>query len=59
MNDAIDLNCGTIIDGEESIEEAAHRILDYVIAVASGEETAKAVKLGQDDFIPWRRGVSL
>lgn len=59
MNDAIDLNCGTIIDGEESIEEAAHRILDYVIAVAGGKETAKAVKLGQDDFIPWRRGVSL
>ena len=59
MNDSIDLNCGTIIDGEESIAEAAHRILDYVIAVASGEETAKAVKLGQDDFIPWRRGVSL
>ncbi|OYD46822.1 altronate hydrolase [Sphingobacterium cellulitidis] len=59
MNDAIDLNCGTIIDGEESIAEAAHRILEYVIAVASGEVTAKAVKLGQDDFIPWRRGVSL
>ncbi len=59
MNDAIDLNCGTIIDGDETIEEAAHRILDYVIAVASGEQIAKAVKLGQDDFIPWRRGVSL
>ncbi|MGM1430367.1 UxaA family hydrolase [Sphingobacterium lactis] len=59
MNDAIDLNCGTIIDGEETIEEAAHRILNYVIAVASGEVQAKAVKLGQDDFIPWRRGVSL
>ena len=59
MNDAIDLNCGTIIDGLESIEEAAHRILEYVIAVASGDQIAKAVQLGQDDFIPWRRGVSL
>src|SRR5690606_27992436 len=59
MNDAIDLNCGTIIDGVESIEEAAHRILEYVIAVASGDQIAKAVQLGQDDFIPWRRGVSL
>jgi len=59
MNDAIDLNCGTIIEGEETIEAAAHRILDYVIAVASGERIAKAVQLGQDDFIPWRRGVSL
>lgn len=59
MPDIIDINCGTIIDGEESIEEAAHRILDYIICVASGEEIPKAVQLGQDDFIPWRRGVSL
>lgn len=59
MQDIIDINCGTIIDGEESLEEAAYRILDYVIAVASGNETPKSVLLGQDDFIPWRRGVSL
>ena len=59
MADIIDLNCGTIIDGEESIAEAAHRILDFVIQVASGEIKAKAVLMGQDDFIPWRRGVSL
>lgn len=59
MPDIIDLNCGTIIDGQETIEEAAHRIFDYVIRLASGEVTPKAVLLGQDDFIPWRRGVSL
>lgn len=59
MQDIIDINCGTIIDGEESLEEAAYRILDYVIAVASGKETPKSVLLGQNDFIPWRRGVSL
>lgn len=59
MADIIDVNCGTIIDGEETIEETAHRIFDYVIQVASGELVAKAVALGQDDFIPWRRGVSL
>jgi len=59
MPDIIDLNCGTIIEGTETIEKAAHRILDYVIEVASGEVKPKAVLLGQDDFIPWRRGVSL
>lgn len=59
MQDIIDINCGTIIDGEETIEESAHRILDYVIQVASGNIVPKAVELGQDDFIPWRRGVSL
>jgi altronate hydrolase len=59
MPDIIDLDCGTIIEGKETIAEAAHRLLDYVLAVASGEVVPKAVQLGQDDFIPWRRGVSL
>src|SRR5690606_8532795 len=59
MNDAIDINCGTVIEGVETIEQAAHRALEYLIEIASGQREAKAVLLGQDDFIPWRRGVSL
>lgn len=59
MSDIIDINTGTIIDGEESIQQAGERILDYVIAVASGITPAKSVIKGQDDFIPWKRGVSL
>ncbi len=59
MPDIIDINTGTIIDGEETIEQAGERILDYVIKVASGEETVAAVRHGQDDFIVWKRGVSL
>lgn len=58
MPDIIDLNAGTIIDGEETIEQAGERILEYVIRVASGEEVA-AVRHDQTDFIPWKRGVSL
>jgi altronate hydrolase len=59
MNDIIDINTGTIIEGEETIEQAGERILDHVIKVASGELQAKSVANGQDDFIPWKRGVSL
>jgi len=59
MPDIIDINCGTIIEGTESIEEAGERILNYVIDVASGLIKPKSVELGQDDFIPWKRGVSL
>ena len=59
MPDIIDIDCGAIIDGLETIEESAERILNYVINVASGEEQPKAVQLGQDDFIPWKRGISL
>ncbi len=59
MHDIIDINTGTIIEGTETIEQAGERILDYVISVASGETQVAAVKHGQDDFIPWKRGVSL
>ena len=59
MHDIIDIDTGTIIEGEESIEQAGERILDYVIKVASGEVEVSAVRNGQDDFIPWKRGVSL
>jgi altronate hydrolase len=59
MPDIMDINCGTIIEGKETIEQSATRMLNYVIEVASGIKQPKAVQLGQDDFIPWKRGVSL
>jgi altronate hydrolase len=43
----------------ETIQEAGERILDFVIRVASGEVRAKADELHHDDFIPWKRGISL
>jgi altronate hydrolase len=59
MSDIIDLDTGSIIAGEESIEEAGKRILNYVIDVASGKTTVSSVRHIQDDFIPWKRGISL
>ncbi|KAA5821892.1 altronate dehydratase [Algibacter amylolyticus] len=58
MNDIIDFNTGTIIEGEKTIEQAGEELLDFVIEVASGKQT-KARQLKQDDFIPWKRGMSL
>ncbi|GAB3937417.1 UxaA family hydrolase [Mucilaginibacter myungsuensis] len=59
MPDIIDIDCGTIIDGRETLQEVADRVMEYIISVASGETMVKADQLGQDDFIPWKRGVSL
>lgn len=59
MPDVIDFDSGPIIDGEQSIEQNADALLDYIIRLASGEELTQAERLGQDDFIPWKRGVSL
>ena len=59
MKDIIDIDCGPVISGEKTIEEMGEDILEYCIKVASGEIIPKAVLLNQDDFIPWKRGVSL
>jgi len=59
MGDIIDIDTGAVIRGEKTIEEMGVEILEYCIRAASGEITPKAVLLNQDDFIPWKRGVSL
>jgi altronate hydrolase len=59
MPDIIDINAGGVISGEKTIEQMGEMILDLTIQVASGEIRTKAELLGQDDFIPWKRGVSL
>jgi altronate hydrolase len=59
MPDIIDINTGFVISGEKNIQEMGEEILEKIIRVANGEEQTKAMILGQDDFIPWKRGVSL
>jgi len=59
MADIIDLDAGPIISGEKTVEEMGEDVLELVIKVASGEVRTKAELLSQDDFIPWKRGVSL
>ncbi|CAN5719056.1 altronate dehydratase family protein [soil metagenome] len=59
MNDIIDIDTGPIIEGDKTIEQMGEDILEYCIKAASGEVIPKAVLLNQDDFIPWKRGVSL
>ncbi|RVU26663.1 altronate dehydratase [Sandaracinomonas limnophila] len=59
LPEIIDINCGPIISGEKTVEEMGEDVLEYVIQLASGEVQTKAMQLGQDDFMFWRRGVSL
>ena len=59
MNDIIDFNTGNIIEGSETIESCGKELLSYIIRVASGEVEINARRLGQNDFIPWKRGLSL
>src|SRR3984957_14068311 len=59
MSDIIDIDTGAVIRGETTIEQEGESILDRVIEVASGKVHTKAEQLNQNDFIPWKRGVSL
>lgn len=59
MPDIIDLNCGGIITGKQTIPSAGEDILNYMVKLASGEVQTCAERNGQEDFIFWKRGVSL
>jgi altronate hydrolase len=59
MADIIDIDTGAIIRGELTVEAAADAILETMLDIASGHALCKAEILGQNDFIPWKRGVSL
>lgn len=59
MTDIIDFDAGGIVTGDTTIPECAGQLLDLCIQVAGGERFTKAEQLGQNDFIPWKRGVSL
>jgi altronate hydrolase len=59
MSDIIDFDAGSIIRGSATVEQVGEQILDRVVEIASGAVATKAESLAQDDFIPWKRGVSL
>ena len=59
MPDIIDMDTGPVISGDSTIAEMGEKILDLVVQVASGQVLTQAEQKNQQDFIPWRRGVSL
>jgi len=56
----MDLNCGTIIDGRESIAAAGERLFQLILATASGQKTkSEAFGYGEDEFAPWVLGATM
>src|SRR5678815_2761920 len=57
MEEDMDVNCGTILDGAESVQEAGERIFNLVLRVASGERTkSEESDFGAHEFAPWQIG---
>jgi altronate hydrolase len=59
MADLIDFDAGGIIAMTHTLEELADAFMEELILIASGKKIVRAEQNGQEDFIPWKRGVSL
>ncbi len=60
MTDDMDINCGTVVDGEETIQECGKRIFELIVKTASGEKTkSEALGIGDDEFEPWKIGATM
>src|SRR5262245_26668330 len=56
----MDFNCGTIIDGTESIAQAGARFFELILKTASGERTkSETFGYGDDEFAPWTIGATM
>jgi altronate hydrolase len=57
MEDDMDINCGQILDGSMSVQEAGEKIFRLVLATASGEPSkSERHGFGADEFVPWQLG---
>jgi galactarate dehydratase len=57
MREDMDVNCGGIVDGSDTVEQAGRRIFEQILAVASGERTAsESFDYGENEFVPWQLG---
>ena len=56
----MDFNCGTIVDGKESIEASGRKFFELVLATASGQKTkSEQWGYGEDEFAPWVLGATM
>ena len=57
MSEDMDMNCGTVIDGEETLEQAGQRIFKLILKTASGHKSKSELNgYGDEEFTPWQIG---
>ncbi|MBC7584729.1 MAG: altronate dehydratase [Tardiphaga sp.] len=60
MEDDMDINCGTILDGDESVEACGQRIFAQMLKTASGAPTkSESFDFGGAEFAPWVLGATM
>ena len=54
LEEDMDINAGTIMDNEKSLNEVGQEIFNKIISVASGEKSKSEInEYGDDEFNPW------
>ena len=57
QEDDIDIDCGGIVDGNDTVDAAGERIFQLMLATASGRATKSETHgYGQNEFVPWQLG---
>lgn len=57
MDDDMDINAGSILDGENSVEDVGSKIYQFLLEVASGKSSkSESQGLGDYEFVPWQIG---
>ena len=60
MEDDMDVNCGTVLDGDETVQQCGERIFRKILATASGEPTkSEQFDFGSAEFAPWQIGATM
>jgi altronate hydrolase len=60
MEEDMDVNCGTVVDGSETVEQAGERIFRLVLETASGSKSkSELLGFGDDEFAPWVVGATM
>jgi len=60
QEDDMDINCGTVIDGTETIQQVGERIFALILETASGRKSkSEEFGYGEDEFAPWTLGATM
>jgi altronate hydrolase len=57
QEDDIDLDCGGIVEGTDTVDACGERIFRLILETASGRKTKSELHgYGQNEFVPWQLG---
>jgi altronate hydrolase len=59
MEDDMDVNCGTILDGDETVQQCGQRIFDLMLRRLGRADQERSFDFGAPEFAPWVLGATM